>query len=100
MAYVVTVKLFGYLERLTREREARVEVDEGATVLDLVRTLADRYGPEFSSAVFRAPGQVHTHLRVFLDEAEVGLGEPLARDGRRAAEATVLVIPGFEGGSR
>lgn len=100
MPHMVAVKFLGFLERVAGHRETRVEVDDGATVLDLVAMLAERYGPEFSASVFRAPRQVHTHLRVFLNEEEVGVDDCIARDGSGTAEVTVLVLPAFEGGSR
>ena len=96
----IQLKLMGPLGRLAGERETRLLVDEGATVRDLLTLLAARYGPEFAAAIFRAPGEVHTHLRAFLDEQDAELGDPIAREGRTPAAVAVLIVPGFEGGSR
>ncbi len=95
----MTVKFLGFLERLAGRREACVEVDEGATVLDLLRLLGEGYGPGFSTALFRAPGQVQTHLRVFLNEEEAAMTDSLASGDPSAAKVHLLVLPAFEGGS-
>jgi hypothetical protein len=94
---VVSVKFLGYLRRVAGHREIRVTVDADATVDDLLQTLARTHGDAFSRAVFRAPGEVHTHLRVFLNEEEARLTDPVAPGGS-PAELALLVVPGFEGG--
>jgi hypothetical protein len=96
----IQLKLMGPLGRLAGQRETRLLVDEHATIRDLLTLLAERYGPEFAGAIFRAPGEVHTHLRAFLDEQDAKLGDRIARDGGAPAAVAVLVVPGFEGGSR
>lgn len=95
----VTVKLLGLLGRLAGQRETLIAMGEGATVLDLLAALGRRYGPEFTAALFRAPGEVRTHLRVFLDDDEAEPTDPVVRDGH-APTAALLVLPIFEGGSR
>jgi hypothetical protein len=95
---VVSVKLLGYQRRVAGHREIRVAVDADATVDDLLLALARTHGDEFSQAVFRAPGEVHTHLRVFLDEEEARMTDRVAPGGS-PAEVALLVVPGFEGGS-
>lgn len=99
MPHMVRVKFLGFLERVAGHRETTVEVDEGATVLDLVQTLADRYGSRFSSSVFHSPRRVQTYLRVFVNEEQVELNDPVIQDTRGAAEVRLLVLPGLEGGS-
>jgi hypothetical protein len=74
-----------------------VEIGAGATVADLLARLAANYGPEFAGALFRVPGEVHTHLRVFLDEEEALVTDRIVKAGG-AARVAVLVVPGFEGG--
>jgi molybdopterin converting factor small subunit len=96
---VVPVKFLGLLQHLAGCRKVAVEVDTKATVGDLLASLAALYGPEFTTAVFRAPGEVHTHLRVFLNEQDAQVTDRIAADGE-APQVAVLVVPGFEGGSR
>ena len=96
---VVVVKFLGLLERLARRREARVEIDEEATILDLLGVLGERYGPDLASAIFRAPHEVHTHLRVFLNEEEAAVTDRVARVDNVSTTMAVLVLPIFEGGS-
>jgi hypothetical protein len=96
----IRLTLMGPLGRLAGERETRLHVDESATVRDLLTLLAERYGLEFAEAIFRAPGEVHTHLRAFIDEQDAELEDRIARDGGAPAAVAVLIVPGFEGGSR
>lgn len=93
------MKLLGLLARFAGHRETRVEVEGDATVLDLLLLLSERYGPAFADAIFRAPREVHTHLRVFLDENEAVAADRVAPAGARAAAVALLVVPVFEGGS-
>ena len=96
---VVSVKFLGFLQRLAGHREASVEVAADATLADLLDALARSYGPAFASAIFRNPGEVHTHLRVFVNEEEAQVTDRIVTGGE-AAQVAVLVVPGFEGGSR
>lgn len=97
---MVPVRLLGLLERVAGRRDARAEIEEGATVLDLLTRLAAELGPEFAEAVFRAPGEVHTHLRVFVNEEDAEVTDRIAAHGEALASVAVLVLPVFEGGSR
>jgi hypothetical protein len=94
----VPVTFLGSLRHVTGQRQTRVELDDGATVADLLALLADRFGPGLAAALFRAPGEVHTHLRVFVDDEETDLTERVRRPGR-PAEVAVMALPIFEGGS-
>ena len=96
----VTVRFLGALQRAAGRRETRLEVEEGATVLDILRTLAGALDPGFADAVFRAPGEVHTHLRVFVNDEDAEVTDRIAADGGALASVAVLVLPVFEGGSR
>src|SRR3989338_367355 len=96
----IQLKLMGPLGRLAGERAPRPPPDEGATVRDLLTLRAARCGPEFAGAIFRAPGEVHTYLRAFLDERDADLGDRVAREGGAHAAAAAPIVPGCEGGSR
>lgn len=96
----VRLRLLGPLARLAGRRETTCAVPEGATVRDLLLTVAARHGPEFSAALLRAPGELHTHVHVFVDGVDADPLDPLAAGPAAAAEVTVLVMPIFEGGSR
>jgi len=95
---VVSVKFLGFLRRVAGHREISVAVGTDTTVGDLLQTLARTHGDEFSQAVFRAPGEVHTYVRVFLNEDEAQMADRVAPGGV-PVEVALLVLPGFEGGS-
>lgn len=100
MSQLVGVRFFGFLERLAGERETSLAVEDSATVLDVLTILAERYGPKFASSVFRAPGEVHTHFRVFLNEEEAAVEDRVVAKGGGAPQLALLLMPIFEGGSR
>ena len=97
---VVLVRFLGFLQRLTDHRETSVEIQSETTVLDLLNTLTKRYGEDFSSALFRAPGEVKTYLSIFLDDEEVSVSEPISTDQSTARKVELLILPIFEGGSQ
>jgi len=97
---VVAVKFLGSLERLAGCREARAEIDEGATVFDLLSLLCERYGPELRAAIFRTSSQVQTHLRVFLNEEDASMTDRVASQSGPTTSVELLVLPIFEGGSQ
>ncbi|MEE8349441.1 MAG: MoaD/ThiS family protein, partial [Acidobacteriota bacterium] len=94
----VQVRFLGILERLTGQRETQVEIGTDQVILDLLETLCQRYGEEFSSNLFRAPGKVHTYLRIFLDEMEVQPTDGFTPNSTSKME--LIILPIFEGGSR
>ena len=96
----VRLRLLGPLARLAGRRETTCAVADGATVHDLLMALAARYGPEFAAALLRAPGELHTHVRVFVDGADADPRDPVVTGPTAAPEITVLVMPIFEGGSQ
>ena len=96
----VLVRFLGFLQRLTNHRETQVEIQGETTVLELLTILGKRYGPDFTSAIFRAPGEVQTYLSIFLDDEEVPVSEPISADQSRARKVELLILPVFEGGSQ
>lgn len=97
---VVLVRFLGFLQRLAGHRETSVEIQSETTVLDLLNTLTKRYGEDFSSALFRAPGEVQTYLSIFLDDEEVSVSEPISTDQSTTRKVELLILPIFEGGSQ
>lgn len=98
MNRVVSVKLLGPLGRLAGHRQASLSVAPSATVNDVLEALAATYGRGFAEAIFRAPGEAHTHLRIFLNEAEAHPTDRIPSTGD-VPEVALLLVPGFEGGS-
>ncbi len=95
----VQVRFLGILERLAGERETTVEISPDGTILDLLEVLCQRYPEEFSSNLFRAPGEVQTYLRIFLDEEEVKPGDGFTSDNL-SSKMELIILPILEGGSR
>ncbi len=97
---IVLVRFLGFLQRLTDHRETQVEIQGETTILELLTILGKRYGPDFTSAIFRAPGEVQTYLSIFLDDEEVSVSEPISENQSTARKVELLILPVFEGGSQ
>lgn len=95
----VAVKFLGFLEKLTGHREITLQVGERSTVLDLLQELNERFGPRFYASVFRVPGELHTYVRIFVNEEEVSsLDLPLPfQDG--PTQVAVFLLPAMTGGA-
>ncbi|MBI2822150.1 MAG: MoaD/ThiS family protein [Acidobacteria bacterium] len=100
MEQTITVRFFGYLERLAGQRETCLSVQDSATVLDVLTLLSNQYGQKFESAIFRTPREVHTYFRVFINEREAAVDEPVVPTGEGTSRVALLVLPIFEGGTR
>lgn len=100
VTHVVRLRLFGFLERLAGDRETSLEVGDNATLRDVLSDLAARYGADFASAIFRAPGEVQTHLRLFMNERQAGIDDLIKPDASGNTEVLVLVLNSIEGGSQ
>jgi molybdopterin converting factor small subunit len=97
---VVRLRLFGFLERLAGHRETSIEMGDDATLLDVLSDLAERYGAEFAAAIFRAPHEVQTHLRLFMNDKQAEVNDLITPDVSGETEVLVLVLNSIEGGSR
>jgi len=53
----VTVEYLGYLKNMLKRRFEEVEVNEGATLLELLSMLAEKYGEPFKKEVYE-PGRL------------------------------------------
>lgn len=98
MSQTVAVKFLGFLEKLTGQRELLLQVEEHTTVLALLQRLSEQFGPRFQTSLFRTPQELHTYVRIFVNEEEVpSLDRPLPfRDGR--AQVAVFLLPAMTGG--
>jgi len=96
----VQVRFLGFLERLAGNRETLVEVEAESTVMDLLERLGERYGEEFRTGLFRTPGEVHTYLRIFLNNEETQPRDRITGDPQQTSKMELIILPIFEGGSR
>ncbi len=95
---LITVRFLGFFRQLAGSQEASVEVNEGATVLDALQLLNETYGPKFGEALFRSPGQIQTHVRVFLNEEEASMDDPVTGGDGSAGRLDLFVLPMTAGG--
>lgn len=100
MTRPIAVRFLGFLERVAGQRETSLAVEESATVLDVLILLGERLGPKFTASIFRAPREVHTHFRVFINDDEAAVNDPVVAEGEAAPRVALLLMPIFEGGCR
>jgi len=91
----VKVKFF-MLREITRKRAEEVEVEEGATVHQLLEVLAQKYGQEFRRRVWNEFGMPRSHIHFLLDGKNIR-----SLDGfktRLKEGSTLAIIPPIGGG--
>jgi hypothetical protein len=94
----VTVRLFGMLALLTRERVIHLVLPERATIADVIGELGKRFGRDFVERVLRAPGELYSYCSLFLNGEQVDdLSLKIAPDGA-ATEIGVILFMASEGG--
>jgi molybdopterin converting factor small subunit len=97
----VKVKFFGIVRDITRAPVTEIEVDDDATVLDLLQALQRECGQSFSDAVLSDVNGLQSHVMLFMNDEEVNrwkLGETKVVGPGGGAEAIVYVIPSAVGG--
>ena len=92
----VRLKTFGVLHRVTGSVEHLVEVEEGATVLDLLERFFDRY-PQVKAEILRE-GVISGDYRVLLNGREVSFLPEGPRTRLKEGDE-VAVIPPVGGGN-
>lgn len=96
-AMEVRVSFMGELPALLGARNLKVTLPRGGTVGDMLDSLSQRFGEEFSCRVFSEPGVLRHTMLIFVD------GENIKDQGGLAAslgegEVEVIMLPMFGGG--
>ena len=93
-----SVKLFGRLGQQMGERSFSIEIDEGVCLKTLLELLEQRFGEEFSEAIYREPGVLQTYTRIFLNDEPISdlSTRVTAPDG--TAEVGLILLSAVEGG--
>jgi len=94
----VAVKFLGFLEKLAGQREMTLQVEERATLLDLLHQLGEQFGPRFSASLFRTPQELHTYVRIFVNEEEVDSLDRLLPFQDGLPQVAVFLLPAMTGG--
>ncbi len=97
----VKVKFHGVIRDITRTPMTEIEVDDNATVMDLLSALHQKYGQPFHDRVLDDALGVRTYVRLFLNDEELdnrALAATNLVNGGVAAEAILYVMPAMTGG--
>ena len=93
----VRVVFMGELPSILGQRDLQVDLPEGATVGDLLGSLATTYGDGFNSRIFSGPGKLRHTMLIFVDGQDIKrCGGLAAKLGKREVE--VIMLPMFGGG--
>ena len=98
-----TVKLFGRLGLLLGERTVSLQLEPGARLADLLQALTERFGEQFSEAIFREPGVLQTYMRIFVNDERVDdlmmeLPQGAGGASGSATEVGLILLAAVEGG--
>ena len=63
----VTVRFFTVLRELTGYKEIKVELEEKASLQELLSKLSARFGEKFTGYVFDEKGNVKSHLQLLIN---------------------------------
>ncbi len=96
----VRVKFYGIIRDVVDGPEVEMQLPQGSTVIDLIHSLADRYGQKFVERVMTSQGGLKTYVKVFINNQEVdssSLTTRVVTEGE-STEALVYVLPASTGG--
>lgn len=96
----IRVKFYGIIRDVVDGPQVEMQLPQGSTVIDLIRSLADRYGQKFVERVMTSQGGLKTYVKVFINNQEVDsncLTTTLVTEGE-STEALVYVLPATTGG--
>ena len=80
----VRVKFYGTIKNVIKDTDLRIELQDGATVRDLLAYLTERFGSAFSTRVLDSKGRMQSYVRMFVNENDVdndSLSTSLQADG-------------------
>lgn len=98
MEMPVTVRLFGILALLARQRLVELTLFRGCTAGDVLSELGERFGADFLARLLRVPGELRTYCALFVNGTQVDdLNAKIAADCARA-EVGVILFMASEGG--
>ncbi len=96
----IRVKFYGIIRDVVDGPQVEMQLPQDSRVIDLLRSLVDRYGEKFAERVMTSQGGLKTYVKVFINNQEVDanhLNTQLVTEGE-SAEALVYVLPATTGG--
>src|ERR1035437_6153267 len=97
----VNVKFFGVVRGLTDGPHTVVELDDDATLTDLLKELHKRYGKPFYDGVLCESNGLKGHVKLFMNGEEIDsrkLATTKVAVAGAAAETMLYVVPSTPGG--
>lgn len=98
---IVRVQFYGMLRDVVAESTTLIEVDQHATLADVLAALIARYGPPLQHTLLDEKGNVQRHVCLSVNDAMVpatALEEPLCAGTTADQEVSLLLIPPVFGG--
>jgi len=93
----VRVKFFAYAREITGTRDETLEVEDSATVLDLLKVLVNKHGDKLNEYLFDPKtGTPRSHLMFFVNGREISLSQGF--DTVLTNDCSLTIIPPVSGG--
>ena len=61
---IIKAKYFNLFKNIVGKKEEKIELDDNATLEDLVWVLEDKYGKKLTSKVFNKEGELSPHVNI------------------------------------
>ena len=94
----VTVRLFGILAALARQRLVVFHLSAGANVGDVLAELGNRFGRDFFERIVRRPGELQSCCALFVNNEQVDDLNTEIKSSGTATEIGVILFMASEGG--
>ena len=94
----VTVRLFGILAALARERLVIFQLSAGSKVSDVLAELGNRFGRDFFERIVRRPGELQSCCALFVNGEQVDDLNTEIKTTDVTTEIGVILFMASEGG--
>ena len=89
----VSVRSILTIKEVLGKGDIQLRAPEGSTVSDLLASMAERWGEEFSSLVFDPSGHLFPHIRVMVNGRDLAFLEKKAETVLREGDEILILSP-------
>jgi len=93
----VNVRTILTIKKILGQGELELPVPKGSTLNDLLSSMADKWGKEFSSLLFDSDGRIFSHIRLMVNGRDVAFLDNKI-DTVLQERDEILILPPVAGG--